>query len=117
MNTGLSQFHQISSVTSSVPFNSARKGGNFVIEVSENGGGLDRRLIIEPVFSTKAAGPGVGMDVVSKNIAAMGGRVEVASSVGATNLGDGYVAQIRDIAGMVHCAPAVANQLPMAAYA
>jgi two-component system chemotaxis sensor kinase CheA len=87
------------------------QGGNIVIEVRDDGRGIDRArilakarergmtmsddlpdndvfaLIFEPGFSTAAAvtdvsGRGVGMDVVRKNIEALGGRVEVASRPG-----------------------------------
>ncbi|MDH4190572.1 MAG: chemotaxis protein CheW [Betaproteobacteria bacterium] len=88
------------------------KGGNIVIEVADDGKGLDRerilakakergmavsaemsdqevwQLIFEPGFSTAAvvtdvSGRGVGMDVVKRNIAELGGRVEIDSVIGA----------------------------------
>ncbi|MBK9021839.1 MAG: chemotaxis protein CheW [Sulfuritalea sp.] len=87
------------------------QGGNIVIEVSDDGAGLDRgrilakarekgiavndqmsdgevwQLIFEPGFSTaeqvtEVSGRGVGMDVVKRNIGAMGGRVEIESMKG-----------------------------------
>jgi two-component system chemotaxis sensor kinase CheA len=87
------------------------QGGNIVIEVHDDGRGLQRekilakaserglpahadmsdaevwQLIFEPGFSTAAAitdvsGRGVGMDVVRRNIAAMSGRVELESWAG-----------------------------------
>jgi len=87
------------------------QGGNVVIEVSDDGGGLNRArilkkahergmdvrddmsdqeiyaLIMEPGFSTAevvtdVSGRGVGMDVVRRNIADMGGRVELDSVEG-----------------------------------
>jgi len=87
------------------------QGGNIVIEVADDGRGLDRgkilrkarekslaaddamsdqevfQLIFEPGFSTADAvtdvsGRGVGMDVVKKNIAALGGSVELDSRLG-----------------------------------
>lgn len=89
----------------------AHQGGNIVIEVSDDGGGLHRdkilakakqqglailddlpdedvwQLIFAPGFSTAEAvtdisGRGVGMDVVKRNIAAMGGVVNIRSSEG-----------------------------------
>lgn len=89
----------------------AHQGGNIVIEVSDDGGGLNRerilqkarqngldvsdaladadvwQLIFAPGFSTAEAvtdvsGRGVGMDVVKRNIAAMGGSVEIRSARG-----------------------------------
>ena len=86
-------------------------GGNIVIEVSDDGAGLDRgrlldkagdggmgvsgemtdqdvwQLIFEPGLSTAAvvtdvSGRGVGMDVVKRNIKEMGGRVEIESTAG-----------------------------------
>jgi two-component system chemotaxis sensor kinase CheA len=89
----------------------AHQGGNIVIEVSDDGGGLNRERILEkarqnglavsdaladaevwqlifaPGFSTAEAitdvsGRGVGMDVVKRNIAAMGGSVEIRSARG-----------------------------------
>jgi two-component system, chemotaxis family, sensor kinase CheA len=87
------------------------QGGNVVIEVSDDGGGLNRNrildkakerglplrdemtdqdiyaLIMEPGFSTAAvvtdvSGRGVGMDVVKRNIAELGGRLELDSVEG-----------------------------------
>ncbi|MBC7502645.1 MAG: chemotaxis protein CheA [Herminiimonas sp.] len=89
----------------------AHQGGNIVIEVSDDGGGLNRerilgkarqqgldvadsmtdsdvwQLIFAPGFSTAEAvtdisGRGVGMDVVKRNITAMGGIVDVRSAKG-----------------------------------
>jgi two-component system chemotaxis sensor kinase CheA len=87
------------------------QGGNIVIEVSDDGGGLNRekilakakqqglaasdamsdadvwQLIFAPGFSTAdtvtdVSGRGVGMDVVKRNITAMGGVVEIRSGKG-----------------------------------
>jgi two-component system chemotaxis sensor kinase CheA len=89
----------------------AHQGGNIVIEVSDDGGGLNRerilhkarqngldvsdtlsdadvwQLIFAPGFSTAeevtdVSGRGVGMDVVKRNITAMGGSVEIRSARG-----------------------------------
>ena len=86
----------------------AHQGGNIVIEVSDDGGGLSRdrilakakqqglpvsdtmpdadvwQLIFAPGFSTAevvtdVSGRGVGMDVVKRNITAMGGTVDIRS--------------------------------------
>lgn len=88
------------------------QGGNVVIEVSDDGAGLNRSrilakakerglplrdemsdqdvwaLIMEPGFSTAevvtdVSGRGVGMDVVKRNISEIGGRVELDSLEGA----------------------------------
>jgi two-component system chemotaxis sensor kinase CheA len=87
------------------------QSGNIVIEVGDDGAGLDRQkilgkarekglavndqmtdqevwqLIFEAGFSTadvvtEVSGRGVGMDVVKRNIYAMGGRVEIESMLG-----------------------------------
>jgi two-component system chemotaxis sensor kinase CheA len=87
------------------------QSGNIVIEVGDDGAGLNRNkilskakerglnvhdqmtdqevfaLIFEAGFSTadqitEVSGRGVGMDVVKRNIAAMGGRVEISSMLG-----------------------------------
>lgn len=87
------------------------QGGNIIIEVNDDGGGLSRdrilakarqqgmevaddmpdedvwQLIFAPGFSTAEAvtdvsGRGVGMDVVKRNITAMGGVVDIRSSKG-----------------------------------
>jgi two-component system chemotaxis sensor kinase CheA len=87
------------------------QGGNIVIEVTDDGGGLNRekilakarqqgmavsdampdadvwQLIFAPGFSTAetvtdVSGRGVGMDVVKRNIKAMGGNVEIRSAKG-----------------------------------
>jgi two-component system chemotaxis sensor kinase CheA len=94
-----------------ITLNAFHQGGNIVIEVSDDGGGLNRgkilskakerglpvsdnisdeavwMLIFEAGFSTAdvvtdVSGRGVGMDVVKRNIADMGGRVELSSSEG-----------------------------------
>ncbi len=85
------------------------QGGNIVIEIRDDGGGIDRQavfdkalekglvdenssltdsqvfdLIFEPGFSTAKtlsdiSGRGVGMDVVKRNIQSLGGRIQVQS--------------------------------------
>ena len=89
----------------------AHQGGNIVIEVTDDGGGLNRekilqkarqlgmpladnildadvwQLILAPGFSTAdqvtdVSGRGVGMDVVKQNITAMGGVVDIRSGKG-----------------------------------
>ena len=89
----------------------SHQGGNIVIEVSDDGGGLNRekilakareqglavtdnmpdtdvwQLIFAPGFSTAevvtdVSGRGVGMDVVKRNITNMGGVVEIRSAKG-----------------------------------
>jgi len=89
----------------------AHEGGNIILEVSDDGAGLDRQRILEkarenglsvsddmpdeevwqiifaPGFSTctqvtDVSGRGVGMDVVKRNISAMGGSVEIQSCRG-----------------------------------
>jgi two-component system chemotaxis sensor kinase CheA len=89
----------------------AHKGGSIVIEVTDDGAGLNREkllakaksngltvsenmtdtevfgLIFAPGFSTAevvtdVSGRGVGMDVVKRNIAAMNGVVEIRSALG-----------------------------------
>ena len=87
------------------------QGGHIVIEVADDGGGLNRekilakaasnglavsdnmtdsevwQLIFAPGFSTAevvtdVSGRGVGMDVVKRNITAMGGTVDIRSAAG-----------------------------------
>lgn len=88
------------------------QGGNIVIEISDDGGGINRDavlnkaiekgvvepgvtltdsqvfdLLFEPGFSTAKqvsdiSGRGVGMDVVKRNIQALGGRIQVESEQG-----------------------------------
>lgn len=87
------------------------QGGNILIEVRDDGAGMDRdrliakarengmsvsenmsdedafQLIFAPGFSTAkevtdVSGRGVGMDVVKRNIQSMGGRVEIQSKLG-----------------------------------
>lgn len=89
----------------------AHKGGSIVIEVTDDGAGLNRdkilakaqsnglavseamsdaevfSLIFAPGFSTAevvtdVSGRGVGMDVVKRNITSMGGTVEIRSALG-----------------------------------
>jgi len=99
------------SETGQLSLSAVHQGGNIVIEVSDDGGGLHRdkilakarqngltapdsmtdpevwQLIFAPGFSTAeivtdVSGRGVGMDVVKRNIAAMGGVVDIRSAKG-----------------------------------
>lgn len=99
------------SETGTLTLSAAHKGGSIVIEVTDDGAGLNREkilakaqtnglavsenmsdsevfsLIFAPGFSTAevvtdVSGRGVGMDVVKRNITAMGGVVEIRSAVG-----------------------------------
>ena len=94
-----------------ITLRAAHQGGNIVIEVLDDGAGLNRerilakarekgmpvaenvtdaevwQMIFAPGFSTAAvitdvSGRGVGMDVVKKNIEGIGGRVEISSRQG-----------------------------------
>ncbi|MFL6661978.1 MAG: chemotaxis protein CheA [Rhizobacter sp.] len=94
-----------------ISLSASHQGGSIVIEVRDDGRGLSREkllkkarerglaapdtmtdpevwnLIFEPGFSTAdvvtdVSGRGVGMDVVKKNIAALGGSVEIDSADG-----------------------------------
>jgi two-component system, chemotaxis family, sensor kinase CheA len=95
----------------SINLKASQQSGNIVIEVSDDGAGLRRdkilakarerglaapdtmsdqevwQLIFEPGFSTAeqvtdVSGRGVGMDVVKKNVASLGGRIDIESMVG-----------------------------------
>jgi len=98
--------------TGTVHLDAYHQGGNIVIQISDDGAGLNREkivrkaiknglvaegqtlsdeqiydLLFQPGFSTAevitdVSGRGVGMDVVKKNIQALGGRVEVSSVEG-----------------------------------
>ena len=97
--------------TGTITLNAFHQGGNIVIEVADDGAGLSRTrilnkakergmnvsddmpdsavwlLIYEAGFSTAdvvtdVSGRGVGMDVVKRNIAELGGRVEMDSAEG-----------------------------------
>ncbi len=99
------------SETGKLSLSAGHQGGNIVIEVTDDGGGLSRerilakakaqdlpvsdsmpdaevwQLIFAPGFSTAeivtdVSGRGVGMDVVKRNIAAMGGVVDIRSARG-----------------------------------
>ncbi|MBS4098002.1 MAG: chemotaxis protein CheA [Sulfuricella sp.] len=94
-----------------ITLRASHQGGNIMIEVIDDGAGLNREkilakarekgipvndgmsdadvfgLIFAPGFSTAevvtdVSGRGVGMDVVKRNIAEMGGQVEIDSSLG-----------------------------------
>ena len=98
-------------IRGTVTLNAFHQGGNIVVEVSDDGAGLDRArilakareqglgvreemtdqevwaLIFEAGFSTAetitdVSGRGVGMDVVKRNISALGGRIEIHSMAG-----------------------------------
>ena len=96
----------------SLDINAYHQGGSIVIEVRDDGGGLDERRILKraisrglvdpgekippervfdfifhPGFSTKeevsdVSGRGVGLDVVRRNIRELGGHIEVSSQFG-----------------------------------
>jgi len=97
--------------TGTISMSAAHQGGHIVIEVGDDGKGLDRErilrkaaerglpvpaeptdaqvwdLVFHPGFSTADAltdlsGRGVGMDVVKSNIVALGGQVEIRSAKG-----------------------------------
>lgn len=97
--------------TGTVILRAAQQGGNIVISISDDGGGLNRERILEkarenniavsenpkdeevwqlifaPGFSTAAAvtdvsGRGVGMDVVKRNVQSLGGRIDIESRAG-----------------------------------
>lgn len=94
-----------------VVLRAAQQGGNIVISISDDGGGLNRERILEkarenniavsenpkdeevwqlifaPGFSTAVAvtdvsGRGVGMDVVKRNVQSLGGRIDIESRAG-----------------------------------
>ncbi len=95
-----------------VHLDAAHRGGNIAVEVSDDGGGLDKarilakarsrglvgandtlsdaeiyELIFLPGFSTAdkttdVSGRGVGMDVVRRNVKSLGGAIEVSSESG-----------------------------------
>jgi two-component system chemotaxis sensor kinase CheA len=94
-----------------VSLRASQRGGNIVIEVSDDGRGLDRerilaraaargmrisqdapesevwQLVFEAGFSTASevtelSGRGVGMDVVKRNIQSLGGAIELFSAAG-----------------------------------
>jgi two-component system chemotaxis sensor kinase CheA len=94
-----------------ITLKASHQGGNVVIEVRDDGAGLNRdkilakarargmpvseqmsdaevfNLIFEPGFSTAetitdVSGRGVGMDVVRRNILALGGRIDIESMLG-----------------------------------
>jgi two-component system chemotaxis sensor kinase CheA len=98
-------------VEGTITLKASHQSGNILIEVGDDGAGLNRErilskarerglpvsdgmtdqevwaLIFEPGFSTadqvtEVSGRGVGMDVVKKNITAMGGRVDIESMTG-----------------------------------
>ncbi|WP_368565432.1 chemotaxis protein CheA [Pseudoxanthomonas sp. UTMC 1351] len=98
--------------TGTITLAASHQGGHIVIEVSDDGRGLNRErilakalerglhvpenptdaqiwdLIFQPGFSTAEAvtdlsGRGVGMDVVRRNIQALGGEVQLESAAGA----------------------------------
>ncbi|MBE9608800.1 chemotaxis protein CheW [Chitinilyticum piscinae] len=99
------------SETGTLTLKAFHQGGSIVIEVRDDGGGLNRerilakarergmgvsdsmpdsevwQLIFEAGFSTAAevtdvSGRGVGMDVVRRNIQSMGGRIDIESMLG-----------------------------------
>ncbi|MGH8290261.1 MAG: chemotaxis protein CheA, partial [Steroidobacteraceae bacterium] len=100
------------SAAGTVHLDACHRGGNIAVEVSDDGGGLDRErilakartrglvgasdpltdteiheLIFVPGFSTAdkttdVSGRGVGMDIVRRNVKELGGKIEVRSEPG-----------------------------------
>jgi len=100
------------SAKGTISLDAYHQGGNIVIEISDDGAGINREvvfnkavekglieanvtltdsqvydLLFEPGFSTAAevtdiSGRGVGMDVVKRNIQSLGGRIQVDSTQG-----------------------------------
>ncbi len=100
------------SETGTIHLNAFHQGGNVIIEIADDGGGLNKdkilakaeknglihpgeqiadeqiwNLIFHPGFSTAdvvsdISGRGVGMDVVKKNIHSLGGGIEIQSKLG-----------------------------------
>lgn len=98
--------------TGNIDIKAYHQGGSIIIEISDDGKGIDQdilknkaiekgligpdqvltskeilELIFHPGFSTakeisEVSGRGVGMDVVKKNITALGGRVDIQSVLG-----------------------------------
>lgn len=97
--------------TGKVLLKANQQGGNIIISIQDDGGGLNRQKILEkareknitvsdnptdaevwqlifaPGFSTATqvtdvSGRGVGMDVVKRNVQALGGRIEIESREG-----------------------------------
>ncbi|PCI63501.1 MAG: chemotaxis protein CheA [Gammaproteobacteria bacterium] len=98
--------------TGTITLDAYHQGGNIVIEINDDGGGINRQavlekaiekgivepnatltdsqvfdLLFEPGFSTAKevsdiSGRGVGMDVVKRNIQSLGGRIQVESEQG-----------------------------------
>ncbi|MCB4812306.1 chemotaxis protein CheW [Methylovorus menthalis] len=97
--------------TGRLSLSASNRGGNIVIEVTDDGAGLNRerilskakqsglpvsdtmpdsdvwQLIFAPGFSTAeqvtdVSGRGVGMDVVKRNVSAMGGVIDIRSALG-----------------------------------
>jgi two-component system chemotaxis sensor kinase CheA len=99
-------------LSGTVHLDACHRGGNIAVEVSDDGGGLDKdrilakarsrglvgandvlsddqiyELIFMPGFSTAekttdVSGRGVGMDVVRRNVKELGGKIEIASQLG-----------------------------------
>ena len=98
-------------VTGTVVLKATQQGGSIVISISDDGGGLNRdkiiakareknipigenpsdadvwQLIFAPGFSTAdqitdVSGRGVGLDVVRRNVATLGGRIDIESATG-----------------------------------
>ncbi len=99
------------SETGRLSLSASNRGGNIVVEVTDDGAGLNRERILEkarqnglpvtdgmpdnevwqlifaPGFSTAdvvtdVSGRGVGMDVVKRNVSAMGGSIDIKSALG-----------------------------------
>jgi two-component system chemotaxis sensor kinase CheA len=97
--------------TGKVTLKAKQQGGNIIISITDDGGGLNRQKILEkareknipisdnpsdtdvwqlifaPGFSTAeqvtdVSGRGVGMDVVKRNVQALGGRIDIESQEG-----------------------------------
>ncbi len=68
------------------------KGENLMIEVLDNGIGMDQKTLsraFEPLFTTRARGTGIGLAIVKKIVAEHGGNIDIQS-----RLGDGTQARL-----------------------
>jgi len=87
LNLLINAIHAADKEDSKVTLRVVHGGSDFVIEVIDNGSGMDetvRKRIFDPFFTTKPStlGTGLGLYICHSHVESLGGRIEVESTVG-----------------------------------
>jgi two-component system nitrogen regulation sensor histidine kinase NtrY len=86
-----------SGVQGEIVIRAARRGGDIVVEVVDNGKGLpreNRQRLLEPYMTTREKGTGLGLAIVKKIVEDHGGRLELHDAPGDFHNGRGAMIRI-----------------------